>query len=100
MLLNENNEDAFRRVGFSVVGDSKSGDIIVKLVNLLPVPVEANIDLIDFHVQPGKAALAVLKGKPGDRTAKPEFSDFEVGPRTQYRMPAYSFSVFRVMQAK
>lgn len=37
-------QDVQKRIGTSVVRDSKTGDWIVKLVNLLPVPVKAKVE--------------------------------------------------------
>ena len=37
-------QDVQKRIGTSVVRDSKTGDWIVKLVNLLPVPVKTKVE--------------------------------------------------------
>lgn len=84
------------RLGQSIVIDEQSGDVIVKLTNLLPIPVKASIDL-DGLVQNGAAAtLEVLQGQPDDKTATPKKGSMEVGRTTQYDMPAYSLSVIRI----
>ena len=46
--LSTTNQEAIERVAYSVVKDSKSNDIIIKLVNMLPVSVHVNIDLSKF----------------------------------------------------
>ena len=67
-------QDVQKRIGTSVVRDSKTGDWIVKLVNLLPV----------------------LSGKPTDKNARPVKKDVSVTELSQYEMPAYSLSVIRI----
>jgi len=76
--------------------DEKSGDVIVKLTNLLPVPVKADINLGGLVQESGRATLEVLQGKPSDKTATPKKSAIDVKPATQYEMPAYSLSVIRI----
>jgi len=88
------------RIGQSIVVDEKSGDIIVKLTNLLPVPVKATIDLGELVRKSAKATLEVLQGKPDDKTATPKKSTVEAGQTTRYEMPAYSLSVIRITKNK
>jgi len=93
---NSASEDVNLRIGQSIVVDEKSGDVIVKLTNLLPVPVKADINLGGLVQESGKATLEVLQGKPSDKTATPKKSAIDVKPATQYEMPAYSLSVIRI----
>ncbi len=94
--LSENREDVKKRVAISVVEDSNSGDVIVKLVNLLPSDVDAAIDLTGMDVAESEAILSVLKGTPDDKTAKPVESKISVSGNFEYTLPAYSFSVIRI----
>lgn len=89
--------DVQKRIASSVVRDSRTGDLIVKLVNLLPVAVKTTLGCPE--VKPGKAVLKVLAGKPADRTAEPVESTLEVSDRFVYEMPAYSLSVIRIPAA-
>jgi alpha-L-arabinofuranosidase len=92
-----NNQDAVKkRIAISVVKDSRTNDVIIKLVNLLPVEVNANIDLNGFKISKSDAKLSVLKGQPTDKLAKPEISSISVTNLMDYEMPAYSFSVIRI----
>lgn len=84
------------RLGQSIVIDEQSGDVIVKLTNLLPVPVKATIGLGGLVQNSVNATLEVLQGKPDDKTAAPKKSSMKVGQTTQYEMPAYSLSVIRI----
>jgi alpha-L-arabinofuranosidase len=96
--LSDNSEAVRKRVAISVVKDSKTNDIIVKLVNLLPAEVAAKIDLSAFEISDSEAVLSVLKGKPDSKTAKPDESIISVAEIFDYTLPAYSFSVIRINQ--
>ena len=88
-------QDVQKRIGTSVVRDSKTGDWIVKLVNLLPVSVKAKVEGL-VQTEKGKAVLQVLSGKPTDKNARPVKKDVSVAELSQYEMPAYSLSVIRI----
>ena len=96
----DNGWDAVKkRVGVSVVKDTRTGDYIVKLVNMLPVEVSAQVKLEDVVLTNPSATKTVLAGDPKDKGAKPLFSDFKVeGNDFPYAMPAYSFTVIRIHQ--
>nr|WP_319271243.1 alpha-L-arabinofuranosidase C-terminal domain-containing protein [uncultured Draconibacterium sp.] len=94
--LSDNSEAVKKRVAISVVEDSKTSDLIVKLVNLLPAEVDAAIDLSGFKITGSEAVLSVLKGKPDSKTAKPAESKISVSDEFDYTLPAYSFSVIRI----
>ncbi|HYQ58723.1 MAG TPA: alpha-L-arabinofuranosidase C-terminal domain-containing protein, partial [Draconibacterium sp.] len=96
--LSENSEDVKKRVAVSVVKDSKTNDIIIKLANLLPADVDAGIDLSDFIASGSEATLSVLKGDPADENAKPVESKITVSDNLKYTLPGYSFSVIRINQ--
>ena len=83
------------RIASSVVKDSTTGDMTVKLVNLLPVEVNATLNLPEGAAD-GQAHLTVLKGSPADKAARPEESAISLGGRPAYTMPPYSFSVIRI----
>jgi len=83
------------RIGSSIVRDSKTGDVIVKLVNLLPVSVETEIQLPGIgSVQPS-AVRTVLAGVP-ESTPLPVTDTIEVGANFKQQLPAYSFTVIRL----
>ena len=79
-------QDVQKRIGTSVVRDSKTGDWIVKLVNLLPVPVKTKVE----------GLTQTESGKPTDKNARPVKKDVSVTELSQYEMPAYSLSVIRI----
>jgi alpha-L-arabinofuranosidase len=65
LLSLPNRDDKVRkRIATSVVRDSKTGDLIVKLVNLLPVRVKTQVKLDAFGNFEAKAERSLLTGKP------------------------------------
>lgn len=94
--FSEKRDDIKKRVAVSVVRDGKSGDLIIKMVNLLPVEVKSSIDLSDFDLSSLEAVKTVLQGSPDDKNAKPAVSAIAVSRELQPELPAYSFTVIRV----
>ena len=83
------------RIGSSIVRDSKTGDWIVKLVNFLPVGVEADIHLPGIGIIHPSAERTVLTGAP-EATPLPVTDTIEVGESFKQQLPAYSFTVIRL----
>ena len=96
LKLSTSDQEAIERVAFSVVKDAESNDLIVKLVNMLPVKVNASLNLDKFIKVPVKASLTVLKGKPTSKDAKPEESVVELDIKPKLQLAPYSFSLIRV----
>ncbi len=92
------NAKAAARLGSSIVLDEATGDYIVKLANLLPVPVEANLDLKAIKAGGKQATVTVMAGAPDDSGVKPQASDIRLpkNGKYDYTMPAYSFTVIRI----
>jgi alpha-L-arabinofuranosidase len=91
------NQDIRKRISHSIVRDEKTGDVIVKLVNLLPAEVKMDIDLSALGEQVGIAKRTILTGKDmNDRHARPVDDTIEVnGTRLQQNLPAYSLTILR-----
>lgn len=97
----DNTQDAVtKRVSVSVVRDGKTGDMIVKLVNLLPVGVNANVELPSLEGMNTAAMKTVLTGKPTDKQAHPVSGTMEVSQKFAYELPAYSFTVIRINKVR
>jgi alpha-L-arabinofuranosidase len=94
--LSDNNDAVRKRVVSSVVRDSNNGDIIVKLVNLLPSEVNTQINLEGIDTVSSSAILNQLSGKPGERNLKPVTSTLTVSKNFSHSLPGYSFSVIRI----
>ncbi len=92
----DNREDIRKRVVSSFVIDAKTNELIIKLVNLLPVPVSSSIDLSDIHIANNQSDLIVMKGSPDDKTVRPKESKLTVSEQFNYELPAYSFSIIRI----
>ncbi len=94
IALDNDDEAVAKRIGVSVVTDSKSGDMIVKLVNMLPVEVETTVNL---PRKAGTATKTVLSGKPADNKVEPVSSKIKIGGSTMpVNLPPYSMTVVRV----
>lgn len=95
--LDNEQEAVKKRVGVSVVKDTETDSLIVKLVNLLPVDVNSQIEFQDTEFINPTAIKTLLTGSPQDWKAKPISSEFEVQTEGfSYAMPPYSFTVIRI----
>lgn len=99
--------DVRRRLAFSCVTDSASGDIIVKFANLLPVEVTTTLDLTALlsasliSESQTHAVITTLSGQPTDTQAAPVSTPLTLTPpSTLVTLPAYSFSVIRMEKTK
>lgn len=87
------------RIGSSIVKDTKTGDWIVKLVNFLPVSVDADINLPGLGTMEPIATRTVLTGTP-ESTPLPVTDTVEVSESFKQQLPAYSFTVIRLKALK
>ena len=94
--ISELSESVPKRVAASVVHDSKTNDIIVKMVNMLPVSVTSEIKFPALETFEKSAICTVLSGKPNNQTARPVSSKIDVSKSFTYIMPTYSFSIIRI----
>ena len=94
--LDNQREDVRKRFGMSVVRDEKTGDVILKLVNMLPVNVNTQMNIPSIKDMQTTAVKTVLSGKPTDKDAKPVVSEISISPDFSYQVPPYSFTVIRV----
>jgi alpha-L-arabinofuranosidase len=93
----DNSEEAVRkRISCSVVKELTSGDLIIKLVNFLPSPVKAVVNLNGMtSIQP-KAIKTLLTGLPEEKNLTPVTTECEVDKEFPYELPAWSLSVIRI----
>ena len=98
--LSSDNDDVKKRIAVSVVRDSKTNDIILKMVNLFPVPVELKTDLSELNVAEKEAEVSVLSGNPADKNVLPTESKIQVSNELNYSLPAYSFTVIRINKSE
>lgn len=93
--LSDDNVQLTKRIGKSIVRDSKTGDIIVKLVNLLPVDVSTRLDLSNLKIPDTNLVATVLSGAPDDTNAKPKMVNVNTG---NLILEPYSLTVIRIKQ--
>ncbi len=94
--LSDKKESVQKRVAVSVVRDSKSNDLILKLVNMLPVAVNTKINLEEIGKIAPSAIRTILSGAPDDKKARPVTDSISVSDNFPYLIPAYSFTVIRI----
>lgn len=96
LSLNDANQAVNKRVAVSIVRDSKSNDLIVKIVNLLPVTVNTKVNLEGAGSFAASATRTVLTGTPDSKVAKPVSDTIKVSTNFPVNLPAYSFTLIRI----
>ena len=91
-------QGAATRICRSVVIDKKTGDLIIKLVNVTPINASMDINLDEYTPHRSTASLSVLSGNPQEKGQKPvsKILDIGKGNKFTYTLPAYSVSVIRI----
>ena len=88
------------RISSSVVRDLRNGDLIVKLVNMLPVTVKTTLNLTGLLSNTHQGTMEVLQGSPDDRKAVPMQNKIEISPEMEVELLPYSFAVIRIDMTK
>ena len=83
-------QNVHKRISLSVVKDKKSGDVILKLVNMLPVSIKASMDIAFLTDKSSDAEVTVLSGKPEETTVRPSVKTMTVDHDFQYEISPYS----------
>lgn len=92
---------ARRRIGFSAVTDPETGDLILKLVNMLPVAVDVTVAVPAEYASKTSATRTVLSGAPADDNVRPEVSKMTAGGESlPVKLTPYSFTVIRLSEGK
>ncbi|MBF4472956.1 alpha-L-arabinofuranosidase C-terminal domain-containing protein [Flavobacterium sp. HJJ] len=94
--LSNNQENVKSRIAISIIRDSKSSDLIVKLVNMLPIPISTSVDLKNSNLENTQAVKTVLTGEPSDKNARPTVTSCSASELAKTELPAYSFTVYRI----
>jgi alpha-L-arabinofuranosidase len=89
-----------KRIAISVVRDSKSNGLIIKLVNMLPVTVHAQVDLKGLASAGGPAKKIVLQDDPADKNAKPQESSITLADKSTRVLGPYSVTALRLASGK
>ena len=98
VALNNDQSAVRKRIGVSVVRNREQGDIILKLVNMLPVSTKAQVALPSLTGMDIQAQITILSGQPEDKSVCPVSGSIKAGGKFYYEMPAYSFTVIRIPQ--
>ncbi|MGK9124477.1 alpha-L-arabinofuranosidase [Olivibacter sp. SA151] len=93
--LSNTEEAVKKRLAISVVRDTKSGDAIVKIVNLLPVSTRVALNLEPLGNISTDALKISLAGNPEDEALRPKSTPIAVTKNFKDELPAYSFTVLR-----
>lgn len=96
MDLSDNSEGVRKRIGFSVVRDQKTNEVILKIVNMLPVAVKVKMEFDGIEITRSQASRTVLSGFPTDKQVRPQTDRCPVETALAPELPAYSFSVYRI----
>ncbi|MCM1077162.1 MAG: carbohydrate binding domain-containing protein [Bacteroides sp.] len=95
-FIDQNDRNIINRIGVSVVRNEESGDLIIRLVNMLPVETSADLKLNSINID-GEIKAIVLSGSPDDRNARPVMTEISIDETSPvYVMPPYSFTVLRI----
>lgn len=98
LVVDTDNDKAKARVAASIVKDDK-GDVIVKLVNLLPVETTVDVDLKKYFPSGAglKSVRTVMSGKPVDEKASVVTDRVSLAsPFFEMPLAPYSFTVLRI----
>ena len=88
-------EDVCLRIGQSIVRDKETGDVIIKLVNLLPVRVDYKLDLGSLVADGTPTQEEHITGTPSDSRAKPLKAEGTINKKHTIGVEPYSFTVIR-----
>ncbi len=87
----EKKEGVRERLAASAVKDSKTGKTYLKLVNILPVDVEAHLTLKGLITEAKTCKTTTLSGPYDSTTARPAQGTITLKPECDVTLPAYSF---------
>lgn len=91
--VDNNARNVTSRIGVSIVRDEHTGEYILKMVNMLPVGVNVNVDLVPLGLTGGSVSAQQITGTPDDKTAVPQTVTLTLPSAT---IPPYSFTVVRL----
>lgn len=92
--LSNDQDQVSKRIAFSVVKNTQTNELFVKLVNLLPVEVNTTLNLGDQIKSDHMVTKTEISGNPSERLIKPITST--VNLKDALKLPAYSFTVLKI----
>ncbi|MDB5280254.1 MAG: alpha-L-arabinofuranosidase [Ferruginibacter sp.] len=96
VIISSSQDAVKKRIATSIVRDTKTGDVIVKMINLLPVATTVTIDFKGINIANTSAIKTVLAGKPADTNSRRVVSSINIGQTFTASLADYSFTVVRI----
>ncbi len=90
-----NDAGVIKRLSTSIVRNTKTNELMVRVVNLLPVTANISLNLGELPTE-GRAQKTVLTGNPADRKAKPFTSETRLQAGKPEQLPPYSLTVWKI----
>lgn len=95
MTYSNNADGVIKRISASIVKNTKTNELFIRMVNMLPAAV--TITLNSDMIPPGASVQkTVLTGAPDDRKIKPAESTVRAESNKQETLPPYSFTMWKV----
>lgn len=94
--LDDGNREAHKRIAGSAVMDSETGELILKLANLLPRECKMQVRIDGAEIVPQKAPLTLLTVSPDQLQVAPQEIMQAVGPDFEFRLPPCTLAVMRL----
>lgn len=95
LQYSSNEPGVTKRISTSIIKNTKTNELIVRAVNLLPVTTHIRLNL-DALNDSKKVQKTVLSGSPADRKAKPLTSEILLQGGTPEILPPYSLTIWRI----
>ena len=96
--IDNSNEKVRKRIASSIVRNNKTNEVIIKMVNLLPVEVNAKLNIDNLNLKRDNVVKTVLTGRPDDSRTHPIESKVSLEKSDRITLPSYSFTVFKIKQ--
>jgi alpha-L-arabinofuranosidase len=89
-------DNAIKRVSHSITRNSKTGEVYIKLVNLLPVAVKTVIDISELNLSSKNVLKKEIAGQPNDTKLTSVQSTVSIAELQGFDLKPYSFTVLKL----
>ncbi|WP_394803635.1 alpha-L-arabinofuranosidase C-terminal domain-containing protein [Niabella hibiscisoli] len=90
-----NDAGVMKRLSTSIVRNTKTNELMVRVVNLLPVTANISLNLSELPTG-GKAQKTVLTGNPADRKVVPVTDETHLQAGKPEQLPPYSLTIWKI----
>lgn len=94
--ISDNQAEIQKRIAVSTVKDSQTGEVYIKLINLLPVEVGVNLDTNVLGINTANVQKTVLSGNLDDKSAKPIETSVRLQSLEDMKLKAHSLTVLKI----